>query len=174
MKHKQYYFMLLLLILLSSCLSSSVNNSSNSTSQWFFNLEKADLAPGEIKSITDGNATAEIEEISNFGKIAWLYSLLETFELHQKMPIEDKIILLDSLFNAIPSEADGKINRATAIGDYFGENEHLIIYSTNFKPSDKAPQGSKIIVDFTGNFIMTKNNETGEVKKAVSFKLYQV
>jgi hypothetical protein len=166
MRNKLFILTWIVFILFGSCMSSpgSNSNSSSSDSQWFFSLEKADLEPGEIRSITNENVNITAENIPPFGKIAWLYSLLETFDLHEKLSINDKIILLDALFNNIPNEANSIINRATAIGDYFGENKHLILYSTNFMPSDKAPEGSRMIVDFTGNFIVTEDVETGETK----------
>lgn len=107
-----------------------------------------------------GQAPQYRPEAGAFGKIAWLYAILDKLELHAKLSLDAKEALLRALFARLPADPTEDIYRATAIGGYFDDGESLILYSHAFRPSASAPAGSSIILDLRGNFIVTKDNKT--------------
>jgi hypothetical protein len=99
-----------------------------------------------------------------FGRVSWFNSLLEIFSLQESMSFEDKESFFNALFGFIPDEPTDDFYRAVAIGGYFKNGkESLILYARVYKPTDRTPDGSKGILDFTGNFIVTQTVKTGKI-----------
>jgi hypothetical protein len=145
---------------------SGIGNSEPSTS-WVFdkdNLEKRELLKNEVVYRDNPTESLAGVDVNLFGRLVWFNSLLDSFDLHESLSFEDKEALFDALFGFIPADQTDNYYRATAVGDYFGKGSHLILYARIYRPSDKAPKGSKSVLQFTGNFVMSENNQTGEIK----------
>ncbi len=156
-------------MLVFSCVSTSKPASKPASSQtsndWLFNYSWITSKPQYSVNVISkpGFSAGEIVRPSLFGQVAWLNSLLVTFSLHDKLSIDDIEKLAIGLFGDIPAQSSSGYFRAVGIAGYFSTKEPLIFYVSAGKPSDKAPQGSKIILQFTGNFIRTKDSKTGAV-----------
>ena len=154
---------------LSACVSTSSPESSspkpNKAQAWIFTdagLENAKTPAMAVVSVDAPGESPEFRaEAGSFGKVAWLYSIMDKLELHAKLSLDAKEALLKALFTRLPANPTDNIYRATAIGGYFKDGDPLILYSRAYKPSASAPAGSSIILDLRGNFIITKDKKTG-------------
>jgi hypothetical protein len=144
----------------------SSSNSRKVADTWVFdgdNLAKRTLSKNEIVYRDNPAGLPKGANTELFGRVNWFNSLLEGFALHETMSFEDKEALFDALFGFIPDGPTDDFYRTVAIGGYFKDGaEPLIFYARVYEPSDKAPAGSKNILRFTGNFIITQNRQTGE------------
>jgi hypothetical protein len=145
---------------------SGSNNSKKVSGSWVFdddNLAKRTLSKNEIVYRDNPAGLPKGANTELFGKVNWFNSLLGSFSLHETMSFEDKESLFDALFGFIPDGPTDDFYRTVAIGGYFKDGtEPLMLYARVYKPSDKEPAGSKGVLDFTGNFIITRNRQTGE------------
>lgn len=149
-----------------SCSTTSSNNASKPATPWIFdnnNLEKANLTKNQIVYRDNPAGLPKGVKSDLFGRINWFNSLLEIFDLHETLKFEEKEMFFNALFGFIPEEPTDDIFRAIAIGEYFSDKSPLILYTTVYKPSSKAPGGSKGILDFSGNFTAVRNNQTGKI-----------
>ncbi len=157
---------LLLMLVFPSC----TTNSDAATQKWVFSdesLSKAEIPPQEIRVLdrfVPENGTVTIRD---FGKIVWLYSIMEQFELHETLPLQAKKELLDGLFNNIPITDDPNIYRMTALGSYFKDGENLVLYSSLHTPSQAAPEGSQYILEIVANCLVSTEKATGKRKITV-------
>jgi Fe-S-cluster formation regulator IscX/YfhJ len=147
--------------------NSGSGGSKKVSDAWMFddnNLAERKLSKNEIVYRDNPAGLPKGVDAELFGKVSWFNSLLERFSLHESMSFEDKETLFEALFGFIPDGPTDDFYRAVAIGGYFKDGtEPLILYARVYKPSDKAPAGSKGILDFTGNFIVTQNKQTGKI-----------
>jgi hypothetical protein len=153
-------------VLFNSCLTTSSNNTNKPSKSWILgtnSLEESKLLKNEI-AYRDNPAGLPAEiEIDLFGKISWFNSLLETFDLHETLSFEEKEVFFDALFGFIPAEPTDDFFRTIGVGEYLSDKSPLILYAGVYRPSDRAPAGSKGILQFTGNFVALRNNQTGKV-----------
>jgi hypothetical protein len=156
---------LFLSIFLVGCFTTPNINKNTSTS-WVLNndsLEKAKLSKNEITYRDNPEGLPGGIEIDLFGKISWFNSLMEAFGLHESLTFEDKETLFNALFGFIPADPTSDYYRAIAIGEYLSDRSPLVLYARVYEPSDKAPIGSKGILQFTGNFAVIRNTQTGKI-----------
>ncbi|MDR1286983.1 MAG: hypothetical protein LBK08_05170 [Treponema sp.] len=165
------YAALFSIVLFNSCLTIPSNNANRlnvnkASTSWIFDtnsLEKTTLSKNEIV-YRDNPVGLPVEaETDLFGKISWFNSLLETFDLHETLSFEEKETFFNALFGFIPTEPTDDFFRSIGVGEYFNDKSPLILYARVYRPSDKAPADSKGILQFTGNFMAIRNNQTGKV-----------
>jgi hypothetical protein len=155
--------------LLSSCSSGPSSTAPGKSKEpWVFEgggLEKRKLATNEI-AVADapGEPPRRAEGTRTFGKVAWLYSFLERAGLHSKLDLQQKQALLAALFDGIPAEPTPDFYRAVAIGGYFDGKTPLVLYARAFKPSERAPKGSAVVLQFTGNFVVVTRKKTDKTE----------
>jgi len=143
--------------------TGNAGSSNNNPTHWIFdreNLEELNLSKNEIRYRDNPDGLPEGAQVNLFGKIDWFNSFLETFDLHESLSFENKEKLFDALFGFIPAEPTNDIYRAVALGGYFSNGSPLILYLRVARPSRSAPEGSKGILEFTGNFMAVRNNRT--------------
>ncbi|MDR1106866.1 MAG: hypothetical protein LBL44_10965 [Treponema sp.] len=164
------YAALFSMVLFNSCLTTSLNNinrpNTNKASSWVFgtnSIEKIKIPKNEIVYRNNPVGLPVGVETDLFGKISWFNSLLETFDLHETLSFEEKETFFNALFGFIPMEPTDDFFRVVGIGEYFDDKSPLLLYARVYRPSDKAPAGSKGILQFTGNFVAVRNDQTGKV-----------
>ena len=163
---KFLYVVIVPIVFWIGCSTTPSNNASKPEIAWIFdnnNLEKANLAKNQIVYRDNSAGLPKGVKSDLFGRISWFNSLLETFDLHEILTFEEKEMLFNALFGFIPEEPTDDIFRAIAIGEYFSDKSPLILYARVYKPSNKAPSGSKGILDFTGNFAAFRDKKTGDI-----------
>jgi hypothetical protein len=147
-------------------LTTSSNNANKPSESWIFgtnSLEESKLLKNEIAYRDNPAGLPSGVEVDLFGKISWFNSLLETFDLHDALSFEEKEAFFGALFGIIPAEPTDDFFRAIGVGEYLSDKSPLILYARVYRPSDRAPAGSKGILQFTGNFAAIRNNQTGKV-----------
>lgn len=135
---------------------------------WIFSdggLEEAPLAMLEIAKRDNPGVSVAAASGAAFGRVAWFNSLLDQLELHDRLGLEAKIALYDALFGYLPAAPTADFYRMAAIGGYFGEGKPLVLYAKAYQPSAKAPAGSGVVIQYTGNFVVVRDNKTGEVRR---------
>jgi hypothetical protein len=153
-------------VLFNSCLTPSSSNANKPSESWIFGsngLEKSKLLKNEIVYRDNPAGLPAEVETDLFGKISWFNSLLETFDLHETLSFEEKEAFFNALFGFIPAEPTDDFFRAIGVGEYLSDKSPLILYARIYRPSNRAPDGSKGILQFTGNFAAIRNNQTGKV-----------
>jgi hypothetical protein len=153
-------------VLFSSCLTNLLNNTQKPSRSWISgpnSLENSKLSKNEIMYMDNPVGLPAEGEADLFGKISWFNSLLETFDLHEVLSFEEKEAFFNALFGFIPAEPTDDFFRVIGVGEYLSNKTPLILYARVYRPSDKAPVGSKGILQFTGNFAVIRNNQTGQV-----------
>jgi hypothetical protein len=161
---KLFCVAMIIATLLGCATTSGTSSTGKMTTSWIFdkdNLEQRNLSKNEIiyRDIPAGLPSGQ--NIKLFGRISWFNSLLETFDLHESLSLEEKQKLFDALFGFIPDQPTDEIYRAIALGKYLSDGSSLILYARMYRPSNSAPEGSKGILQFTGNFSAIRNNTTG-------------
>jgi len=167
MKNKVFFLCLMGLICLIIGCSTTSNTGSNVSTSWIFgrnSLEESKLSKDEISYRDIPTGLPKGMQVNLFGKINWFNSLLETFDLHETLSFENKEKLFDALFGFIPAEPTNNFYRAVALGGYFSDGSPLILYAGVYNPSSNAPEGSKGILQFTGNFAVYRNTRTNSVE----------
>jgi len=160
------YFVIISLVFWSGCSTTPSNNANKPETSWIFddnNMEKANLAKNQIVYRDNPAGALHGVKTNLFGRISWFNSFLETFDLHEALTFEEKEMFFNALFGLIPEEPTDDIFRVIAIGEYFSDKSPLILYARVYKPSNRAPSGSKGILVFTGNFTGMKNNKTEKI-----------
>jgi hypothetical protein len=146
--------------------SNNTNNANKQSESWIFeadSLEESKLSKNEIVYRDNPAGLPSAMEVDLFGRISWFNSLLDTFDLHEILSFEEKEAFFNALFGFIPAEPTNDFFRAVGVGEYLSDKSPLILYARVYKPSDKAPAGSKGVLQFTGNFIVIRNSKTGKI-----------
>jgi hypothetical protein len=92
-----------------------------------------------------------------FGRVDWFSSILNTFELQDKLSMEQKLALFDALFNYIPGKIQNEGYRIVSLGKYRNEQSLQFVLGA-VKLNDKAPPGTHGLRIYS-NCMISQSNE---------------
>jgi len=120
------------------------------------------LQPFQVASYDKPGAVYPAEtDTEIFGRLAWLNALLDSFDLHARLNLDEKEKLYRALFTAIPALPTDDYYRVVAIGQFFDPKTPLIFYMRLYEAAQTAPESTRGILALIGNFIITEDKATG-------------
>jgi len=128
---------------------------------------EADHSPANTIVVKEapGTPVEARDESGAFGKVAWFYALLEQLDLDSRLTLEAKEQLYRALFTQVPQKPTPEFYRAVAVAGYFPDGRPLILYLQTLQPSAKGPATWSLVLQMTGNFLVTVDNKTQEKKR---------
>jgi hypothetical protein len=120
---------------------------------WIFDWEantREGLAEYEVAFKDNPDSVPEKIETGLFHRISWFNTILGTFELHQKLNMEQKRQLFDALFGYIPGRPQDQAYRVVSLGK-FKKEKPLIFLLAAAELNEKAPPGSILGIDILSN-----------------------
>ena len=144
----------------------TAEGSRRSTGNWILDWE-ADMVKGrpenEIAFMDNPDSMPRPAESGLFYRINWFNPILGTFELHQKLNMEQKQRLFDALFGHIPGEIHDRAYRMVSVGNFMN-GKSLIFALAAVKLNEHAPPGSSLGIQILSNCLFTdvkkKNEDT--------------
>jgi hypothetical protein len=148
--------------------SGTMEGAGNSgTGTWIFDWEKDHKSIGQYDVIYQDNPQSMPQAVENadlFGRANWFLAILNTFELQDKLSIDQKLTLFDALFNYVPAETQTVAYRIVSLGG-FKDDRTLQLVLGAVKLNEKAPQGTHgmniisncMIIDTSKGRIFTVN-----------------
>jgi hypothetical protein len=143
--------------------SGTMNNtrSTSSKGNWIFDWEeghKTSLGQYEIAYKDNPKSMPPpLNAPDLFGRVNWFSSILNTFELQDKLSMEQKLELFDALFNYIPGKMQDEGYRVVSLGK-FDDGKSLQFVLGVVKLNDKAPPGTHGLRIFS-NCMVRQSNE---------------
>ncbi|MDR1256872.1 MAG: tetratricopeptide repeat protein [Spirochaetaceae bacterium] len=92
-----------------------------------------------------------------FGRVNWFSSILNTFELQDKLSMEQKLELFDAMFNYVPGKTQTEGYRVVSLGK-FDDGKSLQFVLGAVKLNDKAPPGTHGLQIYS-NCMIHQSNE---------------
>jgi tetratricopeptide (TPR) repeat protein len=92
-----------------------------------------------------------------FGRVNWFSSILNTFELQDKLSMEQKLALFDALFNYVPGKTQNEGYRIVSLGKYRNDQSLQFVLGA-VKLNDKAPPGTHGLRMYS-NCMISQSNE---------------
>jgi hypothetical protein len=143
--------------------SGTMNNtrSTSSTRSWILNWEEAHKTSlGQYEIVYKDNPQSMPPPLNApdlFGRVNWFSFILNTFELQDKLSMEQKLELFDALFNYVPGKTQDMGYRIVSLGK-FDDGKSLQFVLAAVKLNDKAPPGTHGLRIYS-NCMIRQSNE---------------
>jgi hypothetical protein len=127
--------------------SGTMNNtrSTSRTKNWIFDWEEDHKTSlGQYEIVYKDNPKSMPPPLNApdlFGRVNWFSSILNTFELQDKLSMEQKLELFDALFNYVPGKTQDMGYRIVSLGK-FDDGKSLQFVLAAVELSDKEPPGT--------------------------------
>jgi tetratricopeptide (TPR) repeat protein len=135
--------------------------STSGTGSWILNWEndhKTSLGQYEIVYKDNHRSMPEpLNAPDLFGRVNWFISILDVFDLQDKLSMEQKLELFDALFHNIPGKTQDEGYRIVSLGKFVGDKSLQFVLGA-VKLNDKAPPGTHGLQIYS-NCMITRTNE---------------